>query len=230
MAADKFQGTCSICLRAMQLHGDNPIRHGFKAVGVKHGSHGGWHTGPCPGSNFPHLGISNEGTLWALKDARSKLEGVEDGLRKLDEHPDLTWYRPARTFVVRGALPEQRPPVVLRYDEQAAAWNADGRPTYDSEHRRRVAELTNLKDRIESAIANYERVLATWKPQAAGAAPMKIETVHMTMPRTNNRGDTWDGISCRFTKSGYASAGIAKTTDTTKVTCKRCKSMLGLPT
>ena len=181
---DKTQGACSVCLRSMQLHGDRPIRHGFSAVGVRHGQSGGHHTGPCPGTRFPHLGVSPEGTQWALDGAREQLTRVEDRLRELANNPDLTWYPRLRGSYnkVPGGLPDTARPVTLRHGEDAYA--TDGRPTYANEHRRKVVEQTNIKDSLEAAVAEYERVLAHWSPEkypTPGAAP-KIETVHMERP------------------------------------------------
>lgn len=56
----------------------------------------------------------------------------------------------------------------------------------------------------------------------------KIAAVHMTRPRENSRGDTWDGIACRFTRPAE-STKLSKTAEPVKVTCKRCKAQLGLP-
>ena len=107
----------------------------------------------------------------------------------------------------------------------------DGRPTYAGELKRRIAKQEALKGELERAITEYERVLRTWTPEkyAVTGAPKKLETVHMEMPRRNSRGDAWTGISCRFTRSGSASNLIAKTNDPAKVTCKRCRALLGLP-
>src|SRR5579863_2198955 len=127
--ATKLQGTCSVCLRTMQLHDDHPIRHGFSAVGVRHGAHSGWHTGPCPGVNFPHLGISAEGTEWALKRARERLAVTERRLAELATHPDLIWYPTLKGSYnkVRGGLPDMSRPVTLRQGEDVP-YAGDGRP------------------------------------------------------------------------------------------------------
>ena len=223
--ADKLQGTCSVCLRLMQLRGDRPIRHGFSAIGVQHGQHSGYHTGPCQGTGFPHLGISTEGTQWALGHARERLSSVEEELRKLSGNPDLIWHPTDR----RG-LPDYTRSVTLRPGEDVQ-YAGDGRPTYAGELKRRIAKQEALKGELERAITEYERVLRTWTPEkyAVTGAPKKLETVHMEMPRRNSRGDAWTGISCRFTRSGSASNLIAKTNDPAKVTCKRCRALLGLP-
>lgn len=218
----KLQATCAVCLRTMQLHGDRPIRHGFTAIGVRHGANSGYHTGPCGGQNFPHLGISTEGTVWALGIARDRLGHTREALAKLAEHPDLTWYPTAR------GVPDLAHAVVLRHGADVG-YAADGRPTYANEHRRRVTDLTNIEQELLRAIAAYEKVIATWKPAAAAAAPAKVEMVHMAMPRTHTRFGEWQGITCRFTRPGYASDKLVKTTDPAKVTCKRCKAQLGLP-
>jgi hypothetical protein len=226
-AADKLAGTCSVCLRAMQLHGDSPIRHGFKAVGVRHGQHGGHHTGPCMGTRFPHLGLSTEGTVWALDRERTFLQQTKDALVKLATNPDLTWY-PTK-YDVRGGRPDYSRPVVLKHGEEEPY--GIGAPSYDRLHRAKKAMLESHERMAERAIAEYERVLASWSPEKypVSGAPKKVETVHMATPLKNNRGETWTGILCRFTKQGYASDKIAKTDDPRKVTCKRCRTALGLP-
>lgn len=221
---DKLQGTCSVCLRTIQLRGDHPIRHGFSAIGVQHGAHSGYHTGPCGGSNFPHFGISPAGTVWALGIARKQLETTNKSLRDLDANPDLIWYPRDR----RG-LPDMTKRVTLHHGEDVP-YAGDGRPSYAHLHKKRVAELTNIKNELERAIATYEKVLATWKPSAAATAPAKIEIVHMEMPRKHVRHGDWKGVTCRFTRPGYASDKLKKTTNPAEVTCKRCKTLLGLPT
>lgn len=230
--SDKIQGTCSVCLRMMQLRNDRPIRHGFSAVGVRHGQSGGYHTGPCQGTQFPHLGISTEGTEWALRDVRERLARTEERLRELAGHPDLVWYPRERGSYnkVRGGLPDLANPVTLRYGEPEG-FATDGRPTYASEHRRRVTEQENIKDSLDRALREYERVLASWSPEKypVTGAVKKVETVHMATPRKNSRGETWTGVLCRFTRRGYVSDKLPKTENPGEVTCKRCRASLGLP-
>lgn len=216
----------------LQLRGDRPIRHGFSAVGVRHGQHSGYHTGPCQGTEFPHLGISTEGATWALTRARQRLAATEERLGELAKYPDLTWYPRQRGSYskVRGGLPDLSRPVILRH-EQDEGWVTDGRPRYEYEHRRRVTEQENIKDELERAISEYERVLASWSPEKypVSTAAGKVETVHMATPRQNVRGETWIGVLCQFTKQGYPSDKLPKTDDPGKVTCKRCRAVLGLP-
>lgn len=230
---DKTQGTCSVCLRVMQLHGASPLRHGFAAIGVRQGQHSGYHTGPCDGTRFPHLGISAEGTRWALGHASAQLDRVNEALDKLAGNPDLTWYPniPGSYNKVRGGLRDMARPVVLRHGEKDVTFASDGRPTYAWEHKKRVAAQTNIKTELEKTIATYEKVLASWSPEkypTTGAAA-KVETCHMATPRRNNRDETWTGILCRFTRQGSASNLMKKTDDPSKVTCKRCRTTLGLP-
>jgi hypothetical protein len=213
----------------MQLHGERPIRHGFSAVGVHHGQSGGYHTGPCPGTRFPHLGISPEGTQWALDNARGQLTRAEDRLSELAANPDLIWYPRLRGSYNKapGGLPDTTRPVILRHG--ADAYANDGRPTYASEHRRKVAEQTGIKDSLEAAIAEYERVIARWSPgkyPTTGAAA-KVEIVHMERPVKTARGEVI-GTLCRGVGRGRGPLA-AKTCDPAKVTCKRCRTALGLP-
>ena len=226
-AADKLAGTCSVCLRTMQLRGDRPIRHGFSAVGVRHGQHGGYHTGPCAGTQFPHLGISTEGTVWALDRERSFLARTKEALATLATNPDLTWY--PKKYDVRGGRLDLSRPVVLKHGEEPPF--GLGAPSYASMHRSEKVQLDNRQNAAERAIAEYERVLATWSPEKypTTGAPAKVETTHMATARKNNRGETWTGILCRFTRQGYASDKNPKTDDPSKVTCKRCRAALGLP-
>jgi hypothetical protein len=224
MTASKFQGVCSVCLRTMQLHGDRPIRHGFSAIGVKHGTHSGYHTGPCGGSNFPHLGISTEGTVWALGVARKSLEQTREELRRLETNPDLTYYSKG----IRG-YSEARTQTV-RYGDEADYKPATSHPEYAYLHKQRVAEETARARELERAIAAYEKVLATWEPKQAGAAPAKVEIVHLAQAHHSPRFGDWTGISCRATRPSHATTQLKKTTDPAKVTCKRCRVILGLPT
>jgi hypothetical protein len=226
MAASKFQGVCSVCLRTMQLHGDRPIRHGFSAIGVKHGTHSGYHTGPCGGSNFPHLGISTEGTVWALGVARRNLEQTREALRRLETNPDLTYFSKG----IRG-YSEARSQTV-RYGDEADYKPATAHPGYAHLHYQRVAEETARERELERAIAAYEKVLVTWEPKTwePKQAPAKVETTHLAKEIHSPRLGDWTGISCRATRPGYATTQLKKTMDPAKVTCKRCKAILGLPT
>ena len=227
-ASDKLQGTCSVCLRTMQLHGDRPIRHGFSAVGVRHGQHGGYHTGPCAGTQFPHLGISTEGTQWALDRERRFLASTNDALAKLATNPDLTWY--PKKYDVRGGRLDLSKPVIVKYGDEQQLSIQGGAPSYDSIHRLEKVQLENRQNAAERAIAEYERVIASWSPEKYPVTgSVKTEVVHMATPRRNNRGETWTGILCRFTRQGSASTLAKKTDDPSKVTCKRCRAALGLP-
>ena len=211
----------------MQLHGDRPIRHGFQAIGVRHGQHGGHHTGPCAGTRFPHLGISTEGTAWALDRERKFLEGTQEALAKLATNPDFTWY-PTK-YDVRGGRPDYSRPIVIKHGDDSSL--GLGEPSYATLHRREKVQLENNQERAEEAIRQYEHVLATWRPSKypTTGAPAKVETTHMATPRKHARFGTWTGVLCRFTKPGHASDKLPKTDDPSKVTCKRCRAALGLP-
>jgi hypothetical protein len=213
----------------MQLHGDHPIRHGFSAIGVQHGQHGGYHTGPCGGTNFPHLGISVEGTQWALARAHTSLDNVRAAQAQLAGNPDLTWY--PTNYSVRGKPLDMSKPVTLKYGEEVPyEVRSRGVPSYASEHRQRKAKLDAHEEDLVRSIAAYEKVIASWSPgkYPTTGAPKKIETVHMERPIRKLSGDTFMGIRCRSVRRGGA-AFLAKTDDPSKVTCKRCRAALGLP-
>lgn len=212
----------------MQLRGDKPIRHGFQAIGVRHGQHSGHHTGPCAGTRFPHLGISTEGTEWALVRERNFLESTKEALAKLATNPDFTWY--PMKYDVRGGREDYSRPVVIKHGDDDIS-SGLGEPSYATLHRREKTQLENQQDRAERAIAEYKRVLASWSPEKypTTGAPAKVETTHMEMPRKHVRFGKWKGILCRFTRAGHASDKLAKTDDPKKVTCKRCRTLLGLP-
>jgi hypothetical protein len=227
VAADKLQGTCSVCLRLMQLRGDRPIRHGFSAVGVRHGQSGGYHTGPCAGTQFPHLGISTEGTQWALGRERTHLDRLREKLAELATNPDLTWH--PKKYDVRGGRADLSKPFVVKYGDEETGFSGNTPPSYAQLHRARVAELDGHVHMAERAIAEYERVLASWAPEKYPTigAPAKIETVHMERPITL-RGNTVVGVLCKGLRA-MRGQRLLKTTDPAKVTCKRCRAALGLP-
>lgn len=233
MSDAKQEGTCSVCLRMIQLRGEIPIRHGFHAIGVQHGAHSGYHTGPCGGAGYPHLGISHEGTTWALAGARREFAATDRVVADLTGNPDLIWYpRLSGSYnKVRGGLPDMSKPVTLKHGQDVPYAN-DGRPTYANEHKRRLATAEAQKRELERMIAKYEEVIAAWSPEkypTKGAAA-KVDTVHMEMERKHTRYPApWKGVTCRFTRPGHASDTLRKTTDTTKVTCKQCKKAIGLP-
>lgn len=222
----KLQGTCSVCLREMQLRGDRPIRHGFSAVGVRHGQSGGYHTGPCAGTQYLHLGISTDGTVWALDRERLVLERINAGIADLATNPDITWY--PKKYDRRGGRPDLSKPIVVKYGDERSY--ETGQPSYDQLHRSRYAELANHQDMATQAMAAYEKVLATWSPEKypTTAAASKVETVHMERPVKTLRGETVIGTLCRSARRGR-SAFLAKTSDPAEVTCKRCRVTLGLP-
>ena len=227
--ADKLKGTCSVCLREMQLkpRGDEPIRHGFSAINVHHGSTGGWHTGPCAGAGYPNLNVSCEGTKYGLKLATQRRDYGDKQLAELATNPPIMWY----PTVYKGG--HQRPDlsrgVELRFGDESST--SDGRSSYAYEHKKLVANAKNVRDSAQDMINKYERVISTWSPEkypVTGAAP-KLVTTHLLMKRKSDRFGAWDGITCNFTRPGSASSKPVKTEDITKVNCKKCKKSVGLP-
>jgi hypothetical protein len=86
---------------------------------------------------------------------------------------------------------------------------------------------------LECAIGAYEKVIATWSPEkypTTGAAA-KVETVHMERPvKTIHGGIVRQviGTLCRGVGRGGGQF-LTKTSDPSKITCKRCRTALGLP-
>lgn len=226
---DKLQGTCSVCLRPIQLHGTHPIRHGFSAIGVRHGQHSGHHTGPCAGSGFAHLGISTAGTQWAHGRARQRLEGLREARADLATNPDLTWY--PKKYDVRGGRPDLSKPFVVKYGDEApfVVGRFDNPPAYTDLQQERVAELKRHERETEGTIAEYDRVLAGWAPEKYPTigTKAKVVTVHMGRPVTI-RGQTELGVLCKGLRT-MRGQRLLKTSDPAKVTCKRCRAALGLP-
>jgi hypothetical protein len=231
---DKLQGTCSVCLRPIQLHDGHPIRHGFSAVGVKHGQHSGHHTGPCAGSGFPHLGISTEGTRWALGRAHQRLEGLRESRADLATNPDLTWY--PKKYDVRGGRLDLAKPFVVKYGDEkpfVVGRPFDNPPSYAELHQGRVAELKGYERAAEGEIAEYDRVLTSWstgKYPTIGAKA-KAVTVHMERQiiiRGSFGPVTEVGVLCKGLRA-MRGQRLLKTSDPAKVTCKRCREALGLP-
>lgn len=73
-AAAKLAATCAYCLRPLtRLAAGStcPIRHGWTANGNGGGANGQlgtWHSGPCKGVSYPHLGLSTDGLVAAIAD------------------------------------------------------------------------------------------------------------------------------------------------------------------
>ncbi len=64
---DKPKGMCPDCLGHYRLVlGGVMVRHGFTAKNVRHGQHGGFHTGPCQGVGQQPIG-TERGNAYAVR-------------------------------------------------------------------------------------------------------------------------------------------------------------------
>jgi hypothetical protein len=217
---EKIEGTCSVCLRTIQLRGALPIRHGFSAVNVRHGTTGGWHTGPCGGSNFPHLGISDVGTRWALDKARGRFAYFENAIAALERQPDLTWAPTNR------GLPDLTRQITIK--PGARPDYSIGSPSYDGLFRERMKELQRQREIVGQAIDNYERVIATYAPSKyPTSASTKVEIVHLAQKRVRTGREPWIGITCKRSPPGWESDRLKKTENPEAVTCKACRKAMG---
>jgi predicted hydrocarbon binding protein len=217
---DKIEGTCSVCLRMMQLRGDKPIRHGFTAIGVKHGvQQGGYHTGPCEGVDYPHLGISCAGTKYALCISTKRLEHVVEWLERLAKNPPLTWRGYGKNAV----------PVTINYgDTSSTLTHSDGRPGYTYLHKQHVDEATNHARQIGEQIKAYHNVIDTYSPSKypTKGAVKKEKTVHLAREFSNSRFGKWTGPACTLTRGKDAAAKYSITTKPAEVTCTKCQREL----
>lgn len=207
-----------MCLRKIQLRGDKPIRHGFAAIGVKHGvQQGGYHTGPCEGIDFPHLGISDAGTKHALLLSTKRLANVVDQLEHLATNPPLTWTpRTGRTSDFANAVT-----ITLG----ATSSSLDGRPSYKYLHKQRVDTTTHHAQQIGEQIKAYHKVIDDYSPSKypTTGTPAKQKTVHLAEQLRNVRYGEWTGPSCTRTRGAEDAKRYDLTTDPKKVTCSKCK-------
>lgn len=225
MAAGKEEGTCSVCLRRMQLRGDSPIRHGFHAIGVRHGANTGHHTGPCSGTQYPHLGLSDAGTKWARGIAKQRLANIEKWIDDLGGNPPLMWYPTSRgkMDLAKG--------VEIKHGDVTGWPHTDGRPSYVWMHKQKLTAAELDKDQLVRTIDAYDKVIDNYDPAKypTTGAPVKEKTMHLGREYTHPRFGTWEGPTCRFVRGKVPAMKFAMTRDPAKVTCGPCKKKIGLP-
>lgn len=216
----KFKSTCSVCFASHKLYADGrPTRHGFSIVTQGHGSGhwGAWHTGPCPGSGFPHLGASTTGTEWALATAREQLEWAESDRDKLATRPPLEWIpralsRPGRLHELTSGPTTLLDGFTGINGYQCDSWTQI--PTYEKTHTERTNVNANRITSLTAAIARYEETITTWQPFAP--TPVKTRAPVRHARTINRRGKTRPACSGRAMSVLYADTA-------TEVTCSRCK-------
>ncbi len=172
---------CAVCLnqyQAIVVRGEDKLaRHGFSVVGAGrgHGHLGAWHTGPCMGTQFPHLGISTAGTEAALARCREALADTTAALTEHAARPALIWtYTPSK-WVTDAARRAGRPvPAAVDHTVKPGDvrqyGDEQGHPGYDDLWARRAGQLTSQAGELRLSIATYARVIGTWT--AAQYAPV----------------------------------------------------------
>lgn len=242
------QVICSVCFATHYLNpahsGLNPVRHGFQVIGGSGQGHsGGWHTGPCGGTGFPHFGHSTEGTVWALGQVKSSLEYAQKHLDGLLARPDLNWhFQPKKyqaatwqnrksSYIPDGPAIERvlKPGTemeVIKYRQEGMTYDQEVRaPSYEGELANRVGEAKRNVDSLTAQRDAYEKAIREWKPQAPTKAPGKVEMVHLAktvnLPKEYNM-QSYDRPNCKRVSQRDAKR-YATTHDKSKVTCLRCK-------
>lgn len=220
-------GTCAYCLRpdiALKDGNTFPVRHGFRAHNVHHGGHGGWHTGPCRGGDFPHFGISPEGTRALEADLRAHLDGLARALENLAAGTDtFRWERTAtRSSGKASTWYEVQPGAAAVYlkPEAPAHPFPDRVPAYaDLAEARRVA-LTREQTEAEEALQHALRAITGWKATPAKARA-KVGSVTHLGARWKGRADAVvTGACTQWALRMPRSARLAP--EGAAPTCKRC--------
>lgn len=246
--ANPFKAVCAVCLAEFHLSGekDHPIRHGFSTHNVRHGTSGGWHTGPCGGVGFPHFGISTEGTVWALGKARAHLDHLDAEIARLGTNPDLEWSYQATKRVSRYGTKERREPTGERVERTLRAGCASERvslktehgfnsdvtvPSYEAHKASLLSNLAGSREQAADQVARYEAAIASWKPAAKVAAP-STKVVHAAhayrkvISAARQEYGTYIGPACRHVRlhdSYKYVLGQNLTADPAEVTCLACK-------
>lgn len=146
-----LEGTCGWCLGTFVVKGEKPIRHGFAAYDVRHGQHGGYHTGPCPGVAYAHHGESPLACQDAIASAERSLDEVAKALEHLASRPTLTWIRATRKEQLR-----------IEVKPDAKADYSNGQPSYEHLLRERVGQCENQRDALGKRLEALRAALAGW--------------------------------------------------------------------
>jgi hypothetical protein len=168
----KTEATCGYCLRTLAVDSKGyPVRHGFAAHNVRHGFSGGWHTGPCHGTDFPHHGISPDACQASHRRAENSIARLFLEQMHLAARPALTYtIEPSRFDARHGAKPAS----IEIVDGAGRSYFAPEHcvsgypvPSYDELHRSRTAKL---QLELENAVAwrdTCNAALADWAPKSA---------------------------------------------------------------
>lgn len=172
----KLVATCAYCLRpdttlvAGQLV---PARHGWKAHGGNGGANGqlgSWHSGPCKGMSYPHLGASAAGLEAAIADCDAWIARAVEARAALDGRPALPYHKRdhnrrgspvVETVMVEpGAI---SPPPVQGTGARARVWHPEYETILASAKRATDAEL----ELARASVVHLRAVLRAWAPADA---------------------------------------------------------------
>ena len=161
-----YRVTCSYCLNTYLTvgHEAHIARHGFTVQGQTAGQGllGCWHTGPCDGFEYAHLGISNQGTKFALSRIQSALDMNRRRLVELGTRPVLHY---TETFTAKTAEPWARG---AKHTQTFEIRDGDSKLTYSpfrkswmDEHYNPVTkDAPEAEPRYEIILPSYEKLLA----------------------------------------------------------------------
>lgn len=198
------EGKCSVCLRQHVLLNDHPIRHGWDVENITPGQGllGTWHRGACQGVRFPHLGLSVEGTKWALKDAKARLKMVREHRNALESGDDALTDKSTGRSYVRG---------------EAA---------YKRALKAALSEADSATAMLDSMIEQYQTIISGWKPAAAkGRDYARGKILHKGTTEGKFEGHltplckSWSGYEPYFGGAFYAKRDE-------DVTCKACRKTM----
>lgn len=183
MTAAKLAATCAYCLRpATRLAAGStcPIRHGWTANGNGGGANGQlgtWHSGPCKGVSYPHLGLSTDGLVAAIADCDAWIARAEAQRAELDARPALTYCKRdhnrkgspaiASVEVQPGALAGTIEDVPSTLGVAVRVWHPEYETILDSRKREADAVLRQAR----ASVVHLRAALAAWKPADAITLP-----------------------------------------------------------
>lgn len=223
---NRYNVTCAVCFDVVASgRGDiRPTRHGFAIVtrGWGHGHQGAWHTGPCFGALYAHLGISCDGTKEALNRVRVKIEKTKAWLLTLATRPVLSWIQePTRTAARAG-----RGPIMHEVEPGRGPDYNVGRPSYDSLHEQATRKAQQELRALQVAKAKYKEVIEQWSAEKYPAVDRVAAPAVMHLRRTWKRSQTPVPLCKAFAMRCPSASASQLTDDEALVTCGLCRKQL----
>lgn len=227
MATTDTTGTCASCLSTVRLMTTGkPVRHGFSIVGAVagHGLNGTWHTGPCMGAAYLHLGLSVAGAEAVLARAKADLEVVITSQAMLatvraEGHSvnvmiSKSWRMAKvepRTFVIAAGA--------------ASAYDGDYKvPSWETIVAEREAFARRQADELLRMITLFTEVVATWAAAKYPVAQISAKgpVIHKSARWGKSaRGSEGMQVALCQQWAFHPSASLLNA-DASVVTCTRC--------